>query len=305
MAPGAGGNGHGQRHAERTADRASLGWTMVLTLGVMVVEITGGILSNSLALLADAGHMFTDVLALGLAMFAVTFAARAAPDRVSFGYYRIEILSALANGVLLVLISLGIFYESYRRFSEPPEVAGPTVLVVALAGLAANLAGLFILRGASRRCLNVRGAVMHVLGDALSSGAVVVCGAIIIFTGWRRIDPILSVIIGFVIIIGAVRLVRESVDVLLEASPVGIELKAVTSDIKGIPGVRQVHDLHIWSITSGMTALSGHVVLEETTLSHSDRILNSIKALLKERYQIHHTTIQVESEAYREIGEVH
>ena len=296
---------HAHRHADRMADRTSLGWTMLLTTIVMVVEIAGGIFSNSLALLADAGHMFTDVLALGLAMFAITFASRTAPDRVSFGYYRLEILSALANGVLLVLISLGIFYESYRRFSDPPDVAGPAVIVVALVGLVSNLTGLFILRGASRRCLNVRGALMHVLGDALSSFAVVLCGAVITFTGWKQIDPILSMMISCVIIAGAVRLVRESVDVLLEAGPAGIELKTVTSDIRGIPGVRQVHDLHIWSITSGMTALSGHVVLEETTLSHSDRILNSIKALLKERYQIDHTTIQIESEAYREIGEVH
>jgi cobalt-zinc-cadmium efflux system protein len=305
MREGAGGDGHAHGHVDRGADRTSLAWTMVLTIGVMIVEAAGGVLSNSLALLADAGHMFTDVLALGLAMFAITFAARAAPDRVSFGYYRIEILSALANGVLLVLISLGIFYESYQRFWDPPEVSGGTVLIVALIGLVANLAGLHILRGASRRCLNVRGAVMHVLGDALSSGAVVVSGLVILLTGWRRIDSILSVAISFVIIVGAVRLVRESVDVLLEASPSGIELKTVTSDIRGIPGVRQVHDLHIWSITSGMPALSGHVVLDATTLSHSDSILNSIKALLKERYQIHHTTIQIESEAYREIGEVH
>jgi len=305
MPHGAHVEGHPHRRTERLADRTSLGWTMLLTILVMIVEIAGGVVSNSLALLADAGHMFTDVLALGLSMFAITFASRVAPERVSFGYYRLEILSALANGVLLVLISLGIFYESYRRFAHPPDVAGPAVILVALVGLASNLTGLFILRGASRRCLNVRGAVMHVMGDALSSFAVVLCGAVITFTGWQQIDPILSIVISCVIIVGAVRLVRESVDVLLEAGPAGIELSTVHSDIRGIPGVRQVHDLHIWSITSGMTALSGHVVLDATTLSHSDGILNVIKALLKERYQIDHTTIQIESEAYREIGEVH
>jgi len=278
---------------------------MALTVGVMLVEVAGGIASNSLALLADAGHMFTDILALGLAMFALSVAARPAPERVSFGYYRVEILSALANGVLLVLISLGILYESYQRFFDPPRVAGPTVIFVALLGLAANLGGLYVLRGASRRCLNVRGALMHVAGDALSSGAVVVCGVVITYTGWQRIDPLLSSLIALVIVFGAVRLVREAVDVLLEASPAGIEMRSVTSDIRAIPGVIQVHDLHIWSITSGMPALSGHVVLDETTLPNSDRILNTIKALLRERYEIHHTTIQIESEAYREIGEVH
>jgi cobalt-zinc-cadmium efflux system protein len=271
----------------------------------MVAEIAGGILSNSLALLADAGHMFTDVLALGPALFAISVASRPAPARVTFGWYRVEILSALANGVVLVLISLAIIYEAYVRFADPPDVAGPTVIFVALVGLAANLGGLFALRGASRKCLNVRGAVMHVIGDALSSAAVLICGAVIYATGWTRIDPLLSGVIAVVIIVGAVRLVRESVDVLLEAGPIGIELRAVTDEIQSIPGVKQVHDLHIWSITSGMTALSGHVVLEETTLSESDRILNSIKARLRERYEIHHTTIQIESVAYREIGEVH
>ncbi|MBI3447589.1 MAG: cation transporter [Acidobacteria bacterium] len=278
---------------------------MGLAAAVMVVEIVGGMLSNSLALLADAGHVFTDVLALGLAMFAVTVAARPATDRATFGYYRVEILSALANGVLLVLISLGIMWEAYRRFSDPPEVAGSTVMGVALLGLAGNLGGLYLLRGASRRSLNVRGALMHVVGDTLSSLAVVICGALIMATGWKRIDAGLSAFIGAVIIIGAFRLVREAVDVLLEAGPAGIELKSVSADIQEIPGVRQVHDLHIWSITSGMHALSGHVVVEETTLLHCDRILNTIKSLLKERYEIHHTTIQIESEAYREIGEVH
>jgi len=290
---------------ERLVTLRSLAWTIALTASVMVIEIAGGIASNSLALLSDAGHMFTDVLALALAMFAVAVAARPAPARVSFGYYRVEILSALANGVVLAVISLGIFYEAYRRFAKPPEVKGPTVVAVALVGLAANLAGLFLLRKASQHCLSVRAAAMHVLGDALSSGAVVLSGAVITLTGWQRLDPILSAGIGVVIVAGAVRLVREAVDVLLEASPAGIELAAVCVDIERIPGVRQVHDLHIWSITSGMTALSGHVILEATTLSHSDRILNSIKALLKDRYQIHHTTIQIESEAYREIGDVH
>jgi cobalt-zinc-cadmium efflux system protein len=278
---------------------------MALTATVMVAEFAGGIASNSLALLSDAGHMLTDVLALGLALFALMMAARRAPDRVSYGYYRLEILAALLNGVLLVVISIGILVEAWRRFQNPPVVAGKVVLLVATIGLLANVISLVLLRGASRDCVNVRGAVMHIIGDALSSVGVLGSGLVITFTGWVRIDPLLSAIIGVIIIYGAVRLVRESVDVLLEASPAGIELRCVSDDIQAIPGVRAVHDLHVWSITSGMTALSGHVVLEAATLSHSDRILNSIKELLEARYKIRHTTIQVESEAYREIGEVH
>ena len=299
------GHDHGGASGERAGDRRSLALTIGLTAAVMVAEIVGGVASNSLSLLSDAGHMFTDVLALLLALFALSMAARPAPSRVSFGWYRVEILTALANGVLLVLISLFILYESWRRFVDPPDVAGPVMLAVAVVGLAANLIGLWLLRRASRRCLNLRGAAMHVLGDALSSGAVVVGGVVITVTGWNRIDPILGMGIGLVVVVGAVRLLRESVDVLLEATPKWIELPAVSVDIKAIPGVRQVHDLHIWSITSDMTALSGHVVLDAETIAHSDRILNTIKALLKDRYRIHHTTIQIESEAYDEIGDVH
>jgi cobalt-zinc-cadmium efflux system protein len=278
---------------------------MLLIVVVMLVEIGGSIASNSLALLSDAGHMFTDALALGLAMFAVTMSCRPPSPKVTFGYYRLEILAALANGILLGGIALWLFYEAWQRFVDPPVVAGGLVMMVAAIGLAANLAGLLILRKSARRGLNIRGAAMHVLSDALSSGAVVVGGGVIAYTGWHRIDPILSGGIGLVIVVGAVRLVREAVDILLETTPAGIDLAAVSQDISGIDGVLQVHDLHIWSITSGMNALSGHVVLRQTTLAESDRVLNSIKRTLRARHGIEHTTIQVESEAYEEIGEVH
>jgi cobalt-zinc-cadmium efflux system protein len=278
---------------------------MAVAGGVMLIEIAGSLASNSLALLSDAGHMFTDFLALGLALFAITMANRPASSRVTFGYYRVEILAALANGVLLVLVALWLFYEAFERFVDPPVVTGSIVAGVALVGLAGNILGLYILRGASRQNLNMRGAVMHVLSDALSSAAVVISGAVIAFTGWYRLDPILSTLIGLIIVVGAVRLLKESVDVLLEATPTGIDLDSVVEEMRGIEGVLQVHDLHIWSITSGMTALSGHVVLQAMTLSHSDQVLNTIKEILRKRYGIEHTTIQIESEAYREIGEIH
>jgi cobalt-zinc-cadmium efflux system protein len=295
---------HNSETARRLADRRRLGWTLVLLAIVMAFEIAGGYYSNSLALLSDAGHMLTDALAIGLAIFAVTMACRPASPRVTYGYYRLEILAALANGILLGLIALWLFYQAYRRFLEPPEVAGGVVMFVAAVGLAANVGGLILLRGGAHRGLNVRGAAMHVLSDALSSAAVVVGGGVIALTGWYRIDPIMSAAIGLVIVIGAFRLVREAVDILLETTPAGIDLVAVSDEICGIDGVQQVHDLHIWSITSGMAALSGHVVLQETTLSRSDRILHAIRALLRERYAIEHTTIQIESERYRETGDV-
>lgn len=278
---------------------------MLLMALVMVVEIAGSFASNSLALLSDAGHMFTDVLALSLAMFAVTMACRPPSPRVTFGYYRMEILAALANGTLLGGIALWLFYQAWHRFIHPPQVAGGLVMAVATVGLAANLAGLLLLKGAARRGLNIRGAAMHVLSDALSSVGVIAGGGVIMLTGWQRIDPILSAGIGVVIVVGAVRLVKESVDILLETVPTGIDPASVSEEIRRIEGVRQVHDLHIWSITSGMPAFSGHVVVEEMSLSESNQILNSIKAILKERYGIEHTTIQIESETYQEIGEVH
>lgn len=280
-------------------------WTMALALVVMIVEIAGGLLSNSLALLSDAAHMFTDFMALALALFAVTMCGRPASSRASFGYYRLEILAALGNGILLALVAIWLFYEAVQRFVDPPGVSGSVVIAVALIGLLGNMAGLWILRGSSRRNLSIRGAALHVMSDALSSGAVVLSGITIHFTGWYRLDPILSFLIGIVIVISAIRLLREAVDVLLEATPAGIDLAVVESEIRGIDGVLEVHDLHIWSITSGMHALSGHVVLEAKTLDHSDQVLNAIKLRLRARYGIEHTTIQVESESYSEVGEVH
>ncbi|HXI01694.1 MAG TPA: cation diffusion facilitator family transporter [Candidatus Saccharimonadales bacterium] len=300
--PGAGGTAAG---SSRGAGRRGLAWAMVLAGIVMIVEIAGGVRSNSLALISDAGHMFTDFVALGLALFAVSMACRAASPKVTFGYYRIEILAALGNGVLLTLVAGWLFYEATLRIANPPAVAAPVVLVVSVIGLAANIAGLRILRRASGDNLNIRGAAMHVLSDALSSGAVVVSGTVIALTGWYRIDPILSYLIGVFIIVGAIRLLKESVDVLLEATPAGIDLESLQNEIRAIDGVREVHDLHVWSITSGMPAFSGHVIVQATTLSHSDRVLNEIKEILRSRYGIGHTTIQIESEAYMEIGEIH
>jgi cobalt-zinc-cadmium efflux system protein len=239
-----------------------------------------------------------------MALFAVTVACRPATARKTYGFYRIEILSALSNGVILVVIALVIFYEAYQRFSRPQPVEGPMVLLVASVGLVANLAGMWIL-GRATGNINVRSARLHVLSDALSSAGVLVGGAVITLTSWYRIDSLLSFAIGGAILVGAYHVLKETVDILLESTPMGLELEEVYRAIEGIDGIKGVHDLHIWSITSGMTALSGHVILDSVTLANSDDLLNCIKSMLTERFRIDHTTIQVESESYTEVGEVH
>ena len=226
----------------------------MLTAVILVAEVVGGYLSNSLALLADAGHMLTDVLAVGLAYLALGLAIRPATETKTYGWYRLEVLAALVNGVTLVVMSLFIFWESYERFYEPPEISTGTMLVVATIGLLANSLGLVFLSGHGGS-LNMRGAYLHILGDLLSSVAVVAGGLFMLLTGNYLVDPILSILIGAIIIFSAYRLLRESVDVLLEAIPSGMELEEVGRSIAEIEGVIGVHDLHIWSLTSGMNAM--------------------------------------------------
>ena len=296
-------------HTSRTPgtdEPARLGLTLAiaLTAMVMLAEIAGGIWAHSLALLSDAGHMLADLLSLGMALFAVTVAARPATTRKTYGYYRVEILSALINGVVLVAMALTIFYEGYRRFNNPVPVAGGVVLIVAIAGLIANLAGIWLLTR-PRDNVNIRCARMHMAGDALSSCGVIVGGLVITFTSWYTIDSLISAGIGVMILIGAYRIIRETVDILLESTPMGIEPDKVAQAISDLAGVKSVHDLHIWSITSGMPALSGHVILDGPAHARSDDILNHIKEMLRGEFGIEHTTIQVESESYAEVGKIH
>lgn len=284
--------------------RRSLALTIALTSLIMVVELVGGWWANSLSLISDAGHMLTDTLALGMAFFAVTVACRPATARKTYGYHRIEILSALTNGLVLMIIALGIFYEAWRRLLDPQPIDSGLMLAFAGVGLAANLAGIWILSRAGSQ-LNVRSAMMHVASDALSSGGVLAGGVIIMWTSWYTIDSVLSFAIGVVIVVGAWRILRETVDILLESTPKGMEVGEVSRAIEQIRGIKGVHDLHIWCITSGMTALSGHVILDSVSLARSDDLLNQIKEMLERRFQIAHTTIQVESETYTEVGEIH
>jgi cobalt-zinc-cadmium efflux system protein len=291
------------RMQESAVARRKLGLAIGLTTIVMLVEVAGGWWANSLSLLSDAGHMLTDVLALGMAMFAVTMACRPAPAGKTWGYYRLEILAALTNGVVLVAVCLLIFYEATVRFFVPQPVDSDLMLVVAAVGLLANLAGMWLLSRSGS--LNVRSARLHVTGDALSSAGVLAGGAVISFTQWFWVDSLVSFAIGVVVLRSAFHLLVETVDVLLEATPRGIDPAEVSRAIEREPGITGVHDLHIWSITSGMPALSGHVILDAECHSRSDDTLNRLKEMLRERFAIEHTTIQIESQSYTEVGEIH
>jgi len=276
---------------------------MGLTALILLVEVAGGWYANSLALLSDAVHVLTDLGSLGLTYGAFVLASRPATARKTWGWYRLEVLAALLNGALLVALAAGIFIESFRRLHDPPVVLPGPMILAAAVGLAGNIATVAILAG-GRRNLNLRAALLHVVSDTLVSVGVVATAVVLFATGWKGADPFMGLAIGLVIVVGAIRLLREATDVLLEAAPAGIELDRVGEAISGIPGVLAVHDLHVWSITSGMTALSGHVVVDDRAAG-ADETLNRIKRLLHDRFAIAHSTLQVESPGYEEFGEIH
>jgi cobalt-zinc-cadmium efflux system protein len=282
--------------ANHTASRP-LQITLGLVLVIMVAEVIGGVLSNSLALLSDAGHMFTDALALGLSLFAMNLARRPATAKRTFGYHRAEIMAALGNGTVLVLVSAFIFYEATQRFSTLPEVKTPLMMIVAGIGLAANLVGIVLLRQGSRKSINVRAAFWHVAGDTLSSVGVIIAGVIIYFTGWYIVDPILAIIIGVVILWGAVRIVKESVDILLESVPPHVNIGDVIDAVKKVEGMVDMHDIHIWTITSGIYALSAHLSIADQTVSQSCDIVTKVNEVLAKDFNITHTTLQLECES--------
>ena len=286
---------HETSHLTATGSRP-LKIALAIVLVVMVAEVIGGILSGSLALLGDAGHMLVDALALGLSLFALTIARRPATPTRTYGYHRVEIMAALANGTILVLVSIYIFYEAYQRALEPPPIQAPLMLLVATVGLIANLAGILLLRKSSRRNLNLRAAFWHVVGDTISSVGVIIGGIIIAVTGWYIVDSIIAVFIGGIILWGAVRLVSESVDILLEAVPRHIDVEKVIATIKSISGVDEVHDMHIWTITSDMHALSAHLLIADQMVSKSAEIVETINQDLSRYFNITHTTLQLECE---------
>jgi cobalt-zinc-cadmium efflux system protein len=273
-------------------NRRALAIVFALTLTFTIVEVVGGLITGSLALLADAGHMLSDDLSLGLALFAVWLAGRPATPNRSFGYKRAEILAALFNGVTLVAISIWIFVEAYRRFQYPPEILGGWMLAVAVLGLLVNVAGASILSRSEGESLNVQGALRHVIADLLGSVGAIVAAGLIILTGWRYADPLISLLIGLLVLGSSWKLLRDSVNILLEQTPRGIDAREVGKKMAAAEGIEEVHDLHIWTITSGFPALSAHVLVGRDQNCHARR--RDLEELLAREYGIEHTTLQVD-----------
>ncbi len=284
---------HDHRHRRSSESWRRLSFVLVLTAIYMIAEMLGGLWTGSLALLADAGHMLTDVVALILALIAVWFGSRPATSSKTFGYYRLEIIAALVNGVALIVISILIFYGAYKRWLLPPVVRSGPMIVVAAGGLLVNLICAWILHSHNEVDLNLRGAWLHVVGDALGSVAAIVAGALMSLFGWYAADPLFSIIISLMIIWGSVRLIREATNVLLEGTPAHINLAAVEDAILNTVGVNDVHDLHVWTITSGREALSAHVI-HGSNISQPD-LLRELRVKLHDRFGVDHLTIQMET----------
>ncbi len=291
-------------HAHRSAagaNRARLTVVFALTLGVFAVELVGALASNSLALLADAGHMFTDVAGIGLALAAIGFAGRPASDSRTFGFLRLEILAAVVNAGLLFGVAGFVIVGALRRLSEPPEIDSGLMFAVAVVGLLVNGLSLFLLRHAKDTSLNLRGAYLEVMGDLAGSVAVIVAAIIIGTTGWTAADAIASAVIGVFIVPRTWRLLRDAIDILLEATPKGIALDRVRSHILDAPGVADVHDLHAWTITSGMNVVSAHVVLGEG--ADPTVVLDHLCRCLSGQFDIEHSTFQLETADRRRLEE--
>ncbi len=286
--------GHTHTHA---LTRQALRLGFFLTLAMLVIELAGGMLSHSLALLSDAAHVLTDVVALGLAWFAAAQAERPADGRRTFGYHRVGIIVALANGLTLVVIAIAITVEAWQRLQTPTSVEPGIMIAAALVAIAVNLFIIWRLHDDGHN-LNVRASVLHALGDVGASLGVVVGAIIIALTDAAWVDPIISVAIALLIAISAVRLIREATDILLESTPRDISTQAVARDICAVEGVRAVHDLHIWQISNGLRALSCHAVIADIPPSESAAILDRVSDLLRQRYRIAHTTIQMESDLH-------
>ncbi|WP_329473392.1 cation diffusion facilitator family transporter [Streptomyces sp. NBC_01723] len=284
------------------AYRGRLRVALGITLTVMVVEIVGGVLADSLALIADAAHMATDALGLGMALLAVHFANRPASDRRTFGYARAEILAALANCVLLLGVGGYVLYEAIERFVTPAGTQGGLTVVFGAIGLVANLVSLSLLMRGQKDSLNVRGAFLEVAADALGSLAVIVSALVILATGWQPADPIASLLIGLMIVPRTLRLLRETLDVLLEAAPKGVDIGEVRAHILALDGVEDVHDLHAWTITSGLPVLSAHVVVSGETLSAigHEKILHELQGCLGDHFDVEHCTFQLEPGGHAE-----
>ncbi len=283
---------HALPGASESDVRSRLRLAFSLTTLVLVIEVVGGVLTGSVALLADAGHMLTDAGALGIAFFAARMSARPPTASKSYGYGRVEILAALANGLLLGGVSVGIAFESISRLGDPHEIVALPMVAVAVIGLAANVVSALFLAPSARGNLNVRGAFFHVVGDALGSLAAIVAGLCILVWDFRSADALAGLFIAALLVASAVRLVRESVDILLEGAPRDLDLEEIAERVARLPGVLSIHDLHIWTVTSGFPAMSAHIDLEPG--ADAEGVRRSAHRLLHQQYAIEHTTIQTE-----------
>jgi cobalt-zinc-cadmium efflux system protein len=284
----------GHEHAATPSHK--LGVALAVSAVVLAIEVAGGLASNSLALLSDAGHMLTDVLALALAWFASRQAERPPNARQTYGFHRAGILAALANAATLVALALLIGYEAYQRLFDPEPVASQLMLGVAVVGLVANLAVARYLQVGHAHNLNLRAAIAHVLGDALASAAVILGAIAITLGGPVQIDPVLSVLIGVIIVVGGWSIVRETLNILMESAPPGVDVNRLVADLRAEPGVTAVHDIHVWRLASDLPALSVHVRIDSAAPADADRVLCACQHLLYQRYGIDHTTIQIERE---------
>lgn len=293
------GVGSTQPHAgdTRTAagrHRRSLAWTLGLTVGFLLIEVAGGLWTGSLALLADAGHMLADAAGLGLSLLAIWFAGKPATHEKTYGYYRVEILAALANSLVLFFISGFILYGAYHRFRDPPEILSGPMLGIAVLGLGVNLVGMWLLHGGAGKTLNLRGAYLEVMADALGSLGVILAAVIMLTTGWYLADPLISAGIGLFILPRTWGLMRQVVNILLEGAPSHLDIHQIEVAMANSHGVRAVHDLHVWTLTSGKEAMSAHVLVED--LADGQHILGDLQQLLRDEFGIEHTTIQLETD---------
>lgn len=294
----------GHSHAYGVEDQRRIAWAFVIISIFMVVEVVGGLLSGSLALLADAGHMVSDAAALGFSWVAIHYGRRPATDELSYGYKRLEILAAFVNGCALFVIAGWIVIEAVRRFADPVPVAGKTMLIVATAGLAANVAAFLVLHGGNRENLNMRGAWLHVLGDMLGSAAAIVAAIVILLTGWSLIDPILSIFVAVVILKSAWEIVKSSAHILLEGAPEGLSLAEIKADLEeNVPEVRNAHHIHAWSITGERHLVTLHVHPAAGVSAHD--VVIAVQRRLATRFTIAHVTIQVEEQTCADSHEAH
>ena len=286
---------HQHQHVSTAGSRLTLG--IILSSVILVAEVAGGIISNSLALFSDAGHVLADIVALSLSAYALRQARRPPSHRMTFGYHRIGVIVAIVNAVAIFAVAGVIFFEAVHRLQAPPAVNSTVMLAIAVLGLAANLVVAFWLRDARKESLNIKSAFWHVLGDALASIGVILGAVIIKATGFAEADAIVSIIIGMIIAASGWGILSEGVSVLLESTPAHVNLNELADGLRSIPGVMEIHDLHVWSLTPNLHALSSHIVIEDRLTSETAQIRSQVEKLLAERYEINHTTLQLECQS--------